>query len=269
MFLPFAHARRAGSWSATFGNHHGKDIKMTVLADILARWDSGEGRPYQGRLINMDQYNGDGAEPPTDLGCMCAQGQVLHLLGGWDPKRLASTEQVKADEATAKLLNISVGHAILLRNVNDSIDGSPSIVLTNPEKVLGDQAQTVLAFWLHMDNMTDAQLAAASAAARDAAWAAARDAAWAAASAAARDAAMAAAWAAARDAAMAAAWAAARDAASASARAAAGYACGEIQGALILREQGKPFYFLPMFGLENPEAIPPLPLGYGQPTEAQ
>ena len=68
---------------------------------------------------------------------------------------------------------------------------------------------------------TDAELAAASAAARDAAWAAARAAAWDAAWDAARDAAWAAAWDAAWDAARDAAWDAARDAAWAAARAAA------------------------------------------------
>ena len=191
----------------------------TEIAEILARWDAGEGKPYKGRLIDFDAFEAD----PTNIGCMCAQGQVLHLTGGWSPEKLRDTEQVEADNEVARLLNISIAHAVLLRNINDSVDGAPSIVLTNPEKVLGDQAQTVLAFWLHLDSMTGEQWAAAGAAAR----AAARDAAW--------------------DA----AWAA------------AGYACGEIQGARILREQGKPFYFLPLFGFADPEAIPALPADYG------
>jgi len=97
-------------------------------------------------------------------------------------------------------------------------------------KVLGDQAETILAFWRHLDRMTPAQWAAAGDAARDAAWAAARAAAWAAAGAAAR--------AAAGDAAWAAAWAA-----------------HEIQGAPLMRERGQPFFFLPMFGFADPEAI--------------
>ena len=49
------------------------------------------------------------------------------------------------------------------------------------------------------------------------------------------------------DAARAAAWAAAR---------AAARATNEIQGASVMRAKGRPFYFLPMFGFANPEAIP-------------
>ena len=131
---------------------------MTLtLEQIIDLWNSGEGKPYKGSLIDWDAYDGDGNEPPADMGCMCAQGQVLHMLGGWSPQKLADTEQVKADAETAKLLNISTAHAILLRSVNDKADGAPAIVLTNPEKVLGDQAHIVLAFWLHMDRMTDEQ----------------------------------------------------------------------------------------------------------------
>src|SRR5688572_26002067 len=104
------------------------------LEELLARWNSGEGKPYKGSLIDWDAYDGDGNEPPADMGCMCAQGQVLHTIGGWEPQRLARTEQAEADRETAKLLNISVAHAILLRNVNDKVDGAPSIVLTDPAK---------------------------------------------------------------------------------------------------------------------------------------
>ena len=53
------------------------------------------------------------------------------------------------------------------------------------------------------------------------------------------------------DAARAAAWAAAW----AAARAAAG-ATNEIQGAAVMRANETPFYFLPVFGFANPEAIP-------------
>jgi hypothetical protein len=229
--------------------------KKVRLSDILARWDSGEGKPYKGRLIDWSAHKAE----PDSIGCMCAQGQVLHLLGGWSPEKLNKTEQVKADAATAELLNISTAHAILLRSVNDKVAGAPSIVLTAPEKVLGDQARIVLAFWLHLDRMTPEQWAAAGAAAWDAAGDAAGDAAW--------DAARAAAWDAAGDAAGDAAWAAAGAAARAAAGAAAwdaAGACSEIQGARLLRERGEPFFFLPMFGFADPEAIPALPAGYGR-----
>jgi hypothetical protein len=185
-------------------------------------------------------------------------------------EKLRDTEQEKADRETAKLLNISIAHSILLRSINDSVDGAPSVVLTHPEKILGDQAKIVLAFWLHLDGMKAKdwkKVAAARAAAWAAAGAAARAAARDAARAAARDAARAAAWAAAG----AAAWAAAGAAARAAARAAAwdaawdaGYACGEIQGARIMREKGQAFFFLPMFGFADPESIPALPADYGR-----
>ena len=142
---------------------------MADIAEIIERWDSGEGKPYKGSLIDWSAYEAD----PTNIGCMCAQGQVLHLLAGWGPDKLRSTEQRDADRETAKLLNISIAHAILLRSINDKADGAPSIVLTNPEKILGDQAHIILAFWLHLDRMTDEdwqRVIAAGAAAWDAAW---------------------------------------------------------------------------------------------------
>jgi hypothetical protein len=192
---------------------------MQTLPELIERWNSGDGKPYKGSLIDWDAYNQD----QSNIGCMCAQGQVLHLLAGWSPEKLRDTEQQEADRATAEQLGISVAHAILLRNVNDSVDGAPSIVLTNPEKVIGDQAPTILAFWRNLDRMTSED------------WDAARDAAW--------DAAWVAAWDAARDA----AWDAAWDAAS--------YAVAEIMVAKVLRERGQPFFFLPMFGFADPEAV--------------
>jgi len=198
-----------------------------IIASAVARWEDPTRRPlFKGKLVDRD-------------GCMCAQGDILHHELGWSVEKLRRTAQVEADREVARALDISVAHAILLRNVNDSEPGAPSIVLTNPEKVIGDQAPTILAFWRHLDRMTDEQWAAARDAARDAAWDAARDAA--------RDAA----WDAARDAARDAAWAAAWDAA----WDAASYAVAEIMGARVLRERGTPFFFLPMFGFSDPEAV--------------
>ena len=102
----------------------------------------------------------------------------------------------------------------------------------------GPETVTVEAFIRHLKRMTPEQWAAA----RAAAWDAAGPAAW--------DAARAAAWAAARDAARAAARAAASDAARAAA-----WAADEIQGAAFMRDRGQPFYFLPMFGFTDPEAV--------------
>lgn len=189
---------------------------MMELKELLAYWDSDEGKPYKGQLIDWSAYK----ENPDSLSCFCAQGQALHIIGGWEPERIHKiASQAKADLAVAKLINISRAHSILLRSINDKVDGAPSIVLTDPGKVLGSEWSRLLDFWWHMDQIKAADwksVAAARAAAGDAA------------------------------------------------RAAAGAAAGEIQGAHLLRERGKPFFFLPMFGFAEPEAIPARPANYGQ-----
>ena len=225
-------------------------MNTEAIQTLVAKWSEPEGIPFKGSLISSD-------------GCMCAQGQALHYVGGWDADRLRDAGQDDADRETARLLGISTAHAVLLRLINDDQPGAPSVVLTDPAKVLGDQAHIVLAFWRHLDRMTPAQWKAVSAAAKAAAGAA-WDTAWDAAGAAARDAARAAAWAAAR----AAAWAAARAAAWAAAWAAgaawdaawaaagaAARATNEIQGAAVMRSKGQAFYFLPFFGFADPEAV--------------
>ena len=212
---------------------------------LVSKWSEPNGIPFKGSLISAD-------------GCMCAQGQALHYVGGWDADRLRDANQGDADRETAQLLGISVGHAILLRRINDGQPGAPSIVLTNPEKVLGDQAHIVLAFWRHLDRMTFEQWAVARDVARDVAWDVARDVArdvaWDAARAVAWEAARAVAWDAAGDVAWDAARDAARDAAGDAAWDAAG-ATNEIQGAGRMRAKGQAFYFLPMFGFADPEAV--------------
>ena len=147
---------------------------MTDIAKLIARWNSDEGKPYKGTLIDYAAYK------PGELGCMCAQGQVLHVVAGWSIDDLLSTSQAAAELATAKALNISRAHAVLLRNINDSADGAPSIVLTDPGKVLGDQWSKLLDFWHYTDGLDSdgwKKVAAAWAAAGDAARAAAGDAA--------------------------------------------------------------------------------------------
>ena len=187
----------------------------TTPDELLDYWPGNI--PFKGNLVSDD-------------GCMCAQGQALHFLDGVSPAELRDYEQDEADERVAELFGISRAHAVLLRIVNDGRPGAPSVVIRDPAQVLGDQAETVLAFWRHLDRMTTEQW--------DTAWDAARDAA--------REAAMAAAWEAARDAAMAAAWVAARVAAAAT---------NEIQGAAVLRARGTPFFFLPLFGIAQPEDL--------------
>ena len=100
-----------------------------TIDELLAHWLTNT--PMKGRLIDND-------------GCMCAQGQVLHYVGGLTPEGLREMEQADADLQTAELLGISRSHAVLLRRVNDILPGAPTCVLTEPEKVLGNQAPRVL-----------------------------------------------------------------------------------------------------------------------------
>lgn len=204
----------------------------TTTEELLDYWPGNI--PFKGSLVSEDGT------------CMCAQGQVLHFLGGLSVKDLRSIGQCQADERVAELLGISTAHSALLRIVNDSWDGAPMCVIRNPEQVLGDNAITVLAFWRHLDQITPAQWKAAWAAA----WAAAVAAAGAAARAAAVEAAWEAAVEAAGEAAVEAAWEAAVEAAVEVA-----WATNEIQGAAVLRANNQPFFFLPMFGFANPEEI--------------
>jgi hypothetical protein len=43
---------------------------MTDIAELIARWDQNEGKPYKGRLIDWGAYDPDN----FSIGCMCAQG---------------------------------------------------------------------------------------------------------------------------------------------------------------------------------------------------
>jgi hypothetical protein len=134
-----------------------------AIETIVSRWSGLERPLFKGKLIDSD-------------GCKCAQGDVLSCVGFSD-EQLYKMEQRDADIETAKALGISVTHSVLLRSVNDKVDGAPQIVLTNPEQVLGDKAPYLLAFWLYLDQMSVAARAAAGAAAWaawDAAGAAAR-----------------------------------------------------------------------------------------------
>ncbi len=226
------------------------------IAELLERWQTDEGKPYKGKLIDQSAYEAD----PGNIGCMCAQGQALHLLGRWTPERLSHAEQSEADRATAKLLNISCSHAVLLRLINDKADGAPAVVLTDPGKVLGDQWSKLLDFWWYLDRMTErdwqaARKAERKKAAEGAAWGAEWGAEWQAAGQAAGQAAREAAGNAAGNAAWGAAWGAAGNA--------AWRASWEIQGAAILRRDGKPFFFLPLFGFASPDDIPARPADYG------
>ena len=135
--------------------------KMNVtIANIVERWSGLERPLFKGKLIDID-------------GCKCAQGDVL-FCAGYSDEDLRRMEQSKADKETARILGISRTHAVLLRHVNDNQGGCPQLVLSHPEQIIGNKAPILLAFWLYLDNLSDAAAAAAvGAAARDAADAAA------------------------------------------------------------------------------------------------
>ena len=220
-----------------------------TIQELIALWKTDEGKPVPGPLIDLAAYEKD----PTNIGCMCALGQVLHRVGGRSAAYLGNLGTVDADVEVADLLGISRAHAVLLRLVGDSADGAPASVLESPEAVLGDQWGKLLDFWWHLGTMTVGQSAAAGSAAKaatgSAAWEAAVLAVW--------DAAKAAAGEAAAEAAGAAVWGTVWGSARAS---------NEIQGASIFAARGTPFFFLPMFGFASPDDIPARPASYGATT---
>ena len=57
------------------------------------------------------------------------------------------------DKSTAKVLEISVPYAILLRRFNDFSSENPATVLTNPEKILGPNYKRVLTFWRYLETL--------------------------------------------------------------------------------------------------------------------
>ena len=181
---------------------------MTTAIEVVTRWESRERPLFKGCLIDAD-------------GCCCAQGDVLRHAGKSDAELWAMNQAV-ADRECAALLGISRAHAVLLRDINDKADGAPQSTLkaSGLLKILGPTWRLQLAFWRHMDAMTDTDWKAVATeasgpyAALAAAWDAARDAVRDAVLAVARDAA----WDAARDAVRAAVLAVARDAVLAVAR---------------------------------------------------
>lgn len=208
----------------------------TLIERMVTRWSDPEARPlFRGKLIHWD-------------GSCCAQGDVLRVCGVSDDS-LRAMEQADADRRVARELGISIAHSVLLRQINDDQDDCPQDVLAHPERVLGPEAPRILAFWRHLDTLTQDQWAAARDAAMPAARASNKDANNDAARAAARDDAV---WATTRDAINDATWnqwAVARDTAWA-----AVWATHEVRSASKLEK----FYFLPLFGIDDPTKLAPI-----------
>jgi len=125
----------------------------TAAKTLLAFWEDPRNIPFKSSLIS-EEPPGDGKEPTT---CMCAQGQTLHIVGGYSEKDLRNTTQSKADREVARLLDISVAHSVLLRLINDGKPGAPSDVLISPEKYLGKNCHAVMKFWWFIDSLGKGQ----------------------------------------------------------------------------------------------------------------
>lgn len=207
----------------------------TTVEELLDYWPGNI--PFKNALVSED-------------GCMCAQGQALHFLRQVPIEILRRYDPDVADREAAEIFGISVSHSILLRFINDSYPGAPSVVIKKPAKVLGDQAETILAFWHHLDSMTTAQWFDVGVRRQSLSKAqgilAGQDAGDAAINAVGREMAEA-------------GWGCTRHAPSNVCSflpsASASSAVHEIQGAAVLRKRGIPFIFLPMFGFTSPEDV--------------
>jgi hypothetical protein len=113
---------------------------------IVSYWETQRVIPCKGKLISKDD-NGNV--------CMCAQGQALHIVGGYTEKQLFEMGTNISDKETARILGISLAHSILLRLINDKCKGSPQEVLSNPAKYLGPNLEQVLELWKYIDTLSE------------------------------------------------------------------------------------------------------------------
>jgi hypothetical protein len=116
---------------------------------IVSFWETERVIPFKGQLIAKD---GNGNV------CMCAQGQALHIVGGYTQEQLFDMSISKADKETARILGISLVHSIFLRIINDTCEGSPQDVLSNPAKYLGPNFEQVLNFWIYLDTLSEHEI---------------------------------------------------------------------------------------------------------------
>jgi len=122
--------------------------KMTRLnpADVVARWTNPETRPNFAK--------GELAVKNDGVVCRCAQGDILHIADWRDDQM---NDQEEADTAVAELLGISLFESVLLRTVNDSEDGCPETVLSNPGALLGPHGDEIVALARHLDTLGESE----------------------------------------------------------------------------------------------------------------
>jgi hypothetical protein len=128
-------------------------MNKSLIKKLTDKWDKPDGLPAKGHELVT---GGKGLSP-------CAQSEAIMLSKGlgvtdfeafwkgglrgiWGPA-------LNLDKVTAQTLGISVTHSILLRRFNDLSSRSPSVVLTDPEKVLGKNWKKVLDFWSFVDSL--------------------------------------------------------------------------------------------------------------------
>jgi hypothetical protein len=125
---------------------------VSSLQGLVNSWLDGTNIPYKGGRL----YNPDLPEAKDNpLSCMCAQAQALWLFDDRDTTFLSHMNQGSADREFASLFNISRAHSILVRYVNDSptYDNKDlAYTLTNPGHMLGPNWSKLLDFWWFLEH---------------------------------------------------------------------------------------------------------------------
>jgi hypothetical protein len=124
---------------------------------VLDRWTNERPKFAKGALIRMNYAT----EKMADSYCCCAQGDAM-IACGVPALELYHMHQVEADRKVADLLGISMFHSIMLREVNDSMDGCPENVLRFSDdglgQVLGPNWRAAIALGEWIDASTGADL---------------------------------------------------------------------------------------------------------------
>jgi hypothetical protein len=124
---------------------------ISSLQGLVNSWLDGTNIPYKGSLYNRDLP--EARDNP--LACMCAQGQALWLFDDRDTTSLSHMNQGSADREFASLCNISRAHSILVRYVNDFPAYSNkdlAYTLMNPGRILGPNWSKLLDFWWYLEH---------------------------------------------------------------------------------------------------------------------
>jgi hypothetical protein len=122
---------------------------MTDIHDIIKNWKTSKSKLYNNEFVDWELFH----DECDCVGCWCTQAQVLFLVGGWTFEKLReeAVKGVGIDVQFARLLNISRAHSKLLYHVSYKEDDNPFLAITNPAKFLGKQWSKLLDFWWFLD----------------------------------------------------------------------------------------------------------------------